>query len=392
MDIAVSRTKNLIGTTLLITGCCIGAGMIGLPVMSAAAGFIPTTLAMVLCYFFATGTGLLLLEATLWFDERVNLLTMAQFALGKYGKLITGLLFLFLFYCLSVAYIDAGGALFGGALSMLFQYPVERVAAIACFIVFVGAIIYGGIGAASRINTFFLFGLAVTYCVLLSLGLPHVKSAQLLNTDWKAALYTLPILLICFGFQNLVPTLVYYAKKDVSVLRTAIFVGNLIPFLIYFLWNFVILGILPDDTALLQQAKSQGSMVTHLLEKVSESPLVLLFANLFSFFALLTSFVPNLITFVDFLKDGLKTRSYVLIYLLVLLPPTLFTLTSPHLFLKSLSLAGGFADVLLFGVLPVCIVWVGRYVKKIEGAYKAPGGKAFLVAILLFSIGMLCIK
>src|ERR1700730_18015751 len=98
--------------TFMIAGCCIGAGMIGLPVMSALAGFIPSSLAMLLCYFFATGTGLLILEATLWFDEKVNLISMAGFALGKAGKALTWFLFLFLFYCLFVAYIDGGGQLF----------------------------------------------------------------------------------------------------------------------------------------------------------------------------------------------------------------------------------------------------------------------------------------
>src|ERR1700747_1734821 len=106
MDAALTKEGNALGATLLITGCCIGAGMIGLPVMSAMAGFMPSTFAMLLCYFFATGTGPLILEATLWFDQKVNLSSMAGFALGKAGKALTWSLFLFLFYCLFVAYID----------------------------------------------------------------------------------------------------------------------------------------------------------------------------------------------------------------------------------------------------------------------------------------------
>ena len=76
----------------------------------------------------------------------------------------------------------------------------------------------------------------------------------------------------------------------------------------------------------------------------------------------------------------------------MLLPPTLLTLSDPHLFLKALGFAGGFADVILFGVLPVTIVWIGRYVKKIEGPYKAPGGKLFLIGVLLFSLSFLLIR
>ncbi|MBA2728280.1 MAG: hypothetical protein H0U49_08940 [Parachlamydiaceae bacterium] len=77
---------------------------------------------------------------------------------------------------------------------------------------------------------------------------------------------------------------------------------------------------------------------------------------------------------------------------LVLVPPTLLTLLYPHLFLRALGVAGGFADVLLFGVLPVTIVWIGRYYKNAKRPFTAPGGKLFLIAILLFSLGFLTIR
>src|SRR5690349_13326893 len=112
METSLAKRESAFGSTLLITGCCIGAGMLGLPVVSAMAGFLPSTLAMLLCYGFTTATGLLLLEATLWFDQKVNLLSIAQFAFGKIGKAVTWSLFLFLFYCLFVAYMDGGGQLF----------------------------------------------------------------------------------------------------------------------------------------------------------------------------------------------------------------------------------------------------------------------------------------
>ncbi len=101
-SLANFKTKGLFGAILLIAGCCIGAGMIGLPVRSAMAGFMPSSIAMILCYLFTTVTGLLLLEATLWFEHQVNLPSIVEITLGKVGKAITLVLFLFLFYCLFV--------------------------------------------------------------------------------------------------------------------------------------------------------------------------------------------------------------------------------------------------------------------------------------------------
>ncbi len=173
-------------------------------------------------------------------------------------------------------------------------------------------------------------------------------------------------------------------------MRHAILWGNFIPFLVYFLWNFVILGIVPEETI-------QGeNMVTELLANAAQSDSVLFFAATFSFFAILTPFMTNTLAFVDFLKDGFRISSETkydpLIYGLVLIPPAILTLGSPHLFLKALGFAGGFADVILFGILPSLIVWIGRYHKKAKGAYRAPGGRALPIAILLFSLGVLLIK
>ena len=391
-----TETGTVFRAALLITGCCIGVGMIGLPVMSAMTGFIPTTLAMILCYFFATGTGLLILEATLWFDRKVNFVSMAQFALGKTGGAMAWLSFLFLFYCLFVAYIDVGGQFFAAVLTAIFQYPVSKAIGTISCVGCVGAIVYAGTVAVSRVNRLFLFCLVASYAGLLFLGLPHINSEQLLYVNWNAALPTLPILLLCFGYQSLVPSLTYYVRKNIAAMRTAIFIGNLIPFVVYFLWNFVILGLLPDpnSTAFIALS-SESEMVTELLEKTSHSQSVLLFAKIFSFFAVLGPFVSCTMAFVDFLKDGLKlskdSNYEILIYGLVLIPPMLLTLSYPHLFLKALGIAGGFADVMLFGILPTLIVWKGRYVKKIEGPYTVAGGKFFLSVIFFLSVSFLII-
>jgi tyrosine-specific transport protein len=393
---AKTKEGSLLSATLLITGCCIGAGMIGLPVVSALAGFLPATLAMFLCYLFATGTGLLILEATLWFNHEVNLISMAGFALGKLGKVLTWSLFLFLFYCIFVAYIDGGGQLFTALLSTLCHQPVARELGIVACVGFVSLVLFGGTKRVSLLNRLFLAGSALSFCALTSLGMPHIEVNKYLYTNWNALYSALPIMLICFGYQNLIPTLTYYAKRNIATIRIAIFVGNLIPFLIYFVWNSVILGVLPDGNSLaLAHIVSQSDLVTSLLEKASQSHSVLFFANTFSFFAIITPFMVNSLAFVDFLKDGLKrsrlSNNNSAIYALVLVPPTLLTLLFPRLFLKALGIAGGFADVLLFGLLPVLIVAIGRYVKKMQGPYTAPGGKIYLVIVLLLSIWFLFI-
>jgi tyrosine-specific transport protein len=99
------------------------------------------------------------------------------------------------------------------------------------------------------------------------------------------------------------------------------------------------------------------------------------------------------LAFVDFFRDGFKNfpkfQYDPFIYAFVLIPPTLFTLLNPRLFLSALGFAGGFIDAVLFGLLPVVIVWVGRYARKMHGPYRVAGGKFLLSAVFIFSSAVL---
>lgn len=386
-----SKQGSTIGAILLITGCCIGSGMLGLPVVSAAAGFIPSTLAMIFAYLFACSTGLFLVESALWFNEKVHLISLCKFSLGKIGKWIAWSFFCFLFYCLFVAYIEGGGQLFTSLISVLFQETFSREVGIFLCVLVVSFIVYTGTRSVSYISRVFLIGLAISYGALVALGIPHIEGEQLLHKNWGAAAATIPILFICFGYQNLVPTVLYYVKKNVKMVRQAIFIGNFIPFCVYFIWNFVILGILPDMDV--EKIVSQGDMVTGLLKKAAESQSVIFFANTFSFFAIITPFAASTLAFLDFLKDGLKKVPLFqhdgFLFGCVLVPPTIFTLLYPNLFLSALGFAGGFVDAVLFGILPVLIVWVGRYRMQMTGPYRVQGGKVTLSVVFAFALAVL---
>jgi tyrosine-specific transport protein len=245
------------------------------------------------------------------------------------------------------------------------------------------------------VNRSLLLGLVISYFILVSVALPDVDHHNLAHVNLTAALATVPILLLCFGYQNLVPSITYYLKKNVNAIRFAIIIGNLIPFFIYFLWNFVILGML--TTADIHSAP-KAEMVTDLLQGASSSLSVIAFVKAFSLFAMLTSFIPTAVSFADFLRDGFKKtfhtdqKNEIVLYGLVFIPPLICTLFYPHLFLQALGFAGGFIDVLLFGILPATVILVGRHIKKMEGPYQVVGGALTPIAILVFSVLVLLLK
>src|SRR5688572_549252 len=85
---------------LLVGGTAIGAGMLALPVATGMAGFVPAIAVNLLCWLAMMATGLLLMEATLWMEQGANLLSMADRFMGRIGKYIVGVFFVFLYYCL----------------------------------------------------------------------------------------------------------------------------------------------------------------------------------------------------------------------------------------------------------------------------------------------------
>src|SRR5690606_22103764 len=97
--------KSIItGSVLLISGCCIGAGMLGLPADAAETGFFLSGVMFTLCWAFMFATGLLLAEVNLGCAKEQNLMSMAEKTLGKRVKIAVAVLFCFLFYSLMVAY------------------------------------------------------------------------------------------------------------------------------------------------------------------------------------------------------------------------------------------------------------------------------------------------
>ena len=60
-----TKNSGYLGGVLLVAGTCIGAGMIGVPVKTAASGFYPTLIAFVLVLAIMTMSALLFLEASL---------------------------------------------------------------------------------------------------------------------------------------------------------------------------------------------------------------------------------------------------------------------------------------------------------------------------------------
>jgi tyrosine-specific transport protein len=242
-----------------------------------------------------------------------------------------------------------------------------------------------------------MFGLVASYLLLVAFGAPHVNKEYLLHSDWSFAVMVLPIMIISFGFHNMVPSLTTYLEGDARRLRLAIIAGSVIPLCIYLAWEWLMLGLVPlEGPGGFLELIDNGGMATELLRKAIGSSWVVEIAQYFAFFAILTSFLGNSLSFVDFLADGLKVkkdrRGKFVLCLLVIAPPFAMALAYPGIFLAALTYAGAFGAVILFGILPALMVWSGRYRCHLQGAKMVPGGKISLVLIIFFAIAVIALQ
>ncbi|HSX37343.1 MAG TPA: aromatic amino acid transport family protein [Chlamydiales bacterium] len=375
---------SLVGGMLLVAGCCIGAGMLALPILTGLAGFFPSFSILLLAWAFMTFTGLLLIEATGWFPREIHLLSMTQESLGRPGRMIAWSSYLFLFYSLLVAYIAASGAIFSAIFESLFSIHLAPITASVIFTFISGWIIYLGTRPVDLFNRYLMGGLIVTYLGMIALGLSKIDPKLLLQWNPKYLFSSLPVLVISFGFQNMIPSLTAYMKGDLQKVRLTIIGGSLMTLAVYLIWSFFILGIVPYDNLLTSYEK--GEEATIALHNTLGNSAMTHLAQGFAFFAIATSFLAQGLTLAHFLSDGLKNKFHSgWMVLLALTPPLIFALSYPQIFFKALNFAGGICAMILFGILPVAMVWIGRYSKNIPSNYHVRGGKASLACSFCFS-------
>jgi len=389
---------DFLGALFLVAGTTIGAGMLALPVSTCLDGFIPAIVVMAICWIFMTITALLILEITLWMEEGAHIITLSEQILGPFGKAVAWVVYLFIGYASIVAYIAGGGAQVGFAVWNFSGIDIPRWFGCVSFAIVFGLVIYLGKTIIGRVNTVLFIGLVIAYIALISFGGSGIKPEFLMYQKWsvKGGLMMIPLLLTTFSFPGIVPSIVPYLKRNVPLLRIAIIGGTTITFLVYVVWQALVLGTIPLEGPYgLMEALANGEPATQGMRFAVDNPLVSVAAEFFSFFAMVTSFLGMSWTMFDFLADGLKINPHgkgkMFLSLLIVVPSIFFAVIYPRAFIVALETSGGFGDAILAGVLPVLMIWAGRYYQKRSGPYTAWVGKPALVFLLTFSITIIII-
>ena len=380
--------NKTVGSTLLVAGTMIGAGMLAMPLTSAGIGFGFTLVLLLGLWALLTFSALLFVELYQTAESDAGIGTLAEQYFGKAGRIIATAVLIIFLYALIAAYISGGGSLLKDLLPESFGDKVS----ILLFTVIFGSFIVIGTHSVDKINRVLFFVMLAAFAVVLSLMLPEIKFDNLMATPIDNALIisASPVFFTAFGFHGSIPSLNKYLGGNVKALRISILAGSAITLCAYILWQMSTHGLLTQNEFLqiLKEDATLNGLVKATLA-ITGSNIIAGAVKLFSTLALVTSFLGVGLGLLECIEDLLK-RSFnisagrISLGLMTFIPPLVFALFYPEGFILALGYAGQmFAFYAV--VLPVSLVWKARR-SHTNLPYKVWGGNMTLIIVLVLGV------
>lgn len=384
---------SVLGSTALIAGTTVGAGILALPAVTLPSGVVPSTALLIAVWLYALVSALLMVEVTLntmRFGGRPSngLLVMVESTLSKPIARIAGGAYLFYHYTLLVAYIAQGGEILGSAVEKVsgVQNDLPVWVGTTTFTLLFGGIMYlGREKLVEKLNSAFVAIVIVSFIGLLLLAGTHIHPDLFSVQNWSALPPAVSVMFVALFFHNIIPVVTVQLEGDVRKIRSSIIIGSVIPLIMFLAWNAVILGSVSPDTI-----KGIGGTVfdpLQVLRNGGAGELLGVLVSVFSEFAIATSFIGFVYGLLDFFKDISPAPNQLSrrlpLFSLILFPPLSLSTLNPGIFLTALDYAGTFSSSILAGIIPALISWKQRqlYSDSIDQTL-VPGGKLTLVVMI----------
>lgn len=380
--------NKTVGSTLLVAGTMIGAGMLAMPLTSAGIGFGFTLVLLLGLWALLTFSALLFVELYQTAESDAGIGTLAEQYFSKAGRIVATAVLIIFLYALIAAYVSGGGSLLKDLLPESFGDKVS----ILLFTVIFGSFIIIGTHSVDKINRVLFFVMLAVFAIVLILMLPEIKFDNLMATPIDNALIisASPVFFTAFGFHGSIPSLNKYLGGNVKALRFSILVGSAITLCAYILWQLSTHGLLTQNEFL--QILKKDATLNGLVKAtfaITGSNVIASAVKLFSTLALITSFLGVGLGLLECIEDLLKrsfnvTAGRISLGLLTFIPPLVFALFYPEGFILALGYAGQmFAFYAV--VLPVSLVWKARRTYT-NLPYKVWGGNLTLIIVLVLGI------
>ncbi|PIA58578.1 hypothetical protein AQUCO_00500483v1 [Aquilegia coerulea] len=394
-DEGFEKKGTTAGAIALITGTSIGSGILAIPQKTSPAGFVPSAIAMILCWGFLLIEALLLAEINVFLLNKnkkrkmtekdfqiISLTTMAQETLGEWGGSLVTLIYVFLGYTTLVAYTSKSGEIIShlGNIS-------SNISGFLFALLFSVLISLGGTRTTDQVNQWLTTAMIV---LLVAIEVVAVSSGDLSGFEaagnWGKVPATIPVIIFTLVYHDLAPVICAYLGGDLARIKVSFILGSLVPLLVLLIWDAVALS--------LSFQADQAVDPLQLLMRVEGNGLSIMI-EAFSLLAVGTSLIGTLLGFSSFFLEQLNNLSWlfsskqiqmsegngetsfletqsiwfslrkwwgsnkfsIAATAIAVGPPLFISSTVPDVFSAATDIAGGYCMTMLYGVLPPAMAW-----------------------------------
>lgn len=384
---------TVLGGTMIIAGTSIGAGMLGLPTISAGMWFFWSMLVLFGTWALMLLSSKALLEVNLHYEPGASFDTLVKDTLGQGWNIVNGLSVAFVLYVLIYAYVSGGGSIVRHTCEAVLGFEPDKTIAGILFAVVLTACVWWSTWIVDRISVIMMVGMVITFALSMTGMLTQIKTGFLLDAGGVEGkhvfcMVALSTYLTSFCFHASVPSMVkYFGKQPLSINRCLVY-GTVIALVCYLVWIVAADGNISREG--FKSVIAAGGNVGDLIKAAGTDSggFIRRMLEAFAAMAVATSFLGAGLGLFDYMADMLKfddsrmgrTKTTVVTFL----PPTIGGLLWPDGFLIAIGWAG-FAAAVWSVIVPALMLRASRR-KFASSIYTAPGRGITVPLLLVYGL------
>ncbi len=392
------RLENANGAAILIAGTSIGAAMITLPVITATIGLLWGTALLIIMCIVMNFAARVMVDINLITNSADSISSLSKNYLSPFFEKFSTFIILAMLNALLVAYASGAQDFMKLLLDKYTSIKLANVTIGLGFYSFMLLTLSISMRVLDNINrVLFAIMLLVFLCLLGSLLSNFTIDRTLVSYTGGSAInwfVAIPLFFTSFGFHGSLPTIINYCGRERKTINRAIFLGTLVPLIVYLLWIVGGLTALhsssPGIYKVFISGKGDISLFIHTLSQTLNISWMSLLSWVFTLLAIITSFTGVAIGMIDFYREKLvhspikpKMQSFLAIVLTFLIP-ALSVVYIENLFHHILAFAGMLLSCL--AILIPAAIWLKIYSAKKKALTLSKFG---VVITLVFGVSII---